>query len=296
MGMAGIIIELQKEALDKDTRISDLLRKALAVARKLKISDIEAWVLSELNGYESGSEIPEYRQVSGQIKAFNNYNGAWVPIMFAEEDADTHRRLTRRACGQAVSELEALIHDNPEQVGMQYSPEVQARLMKAADMPFPPMLLVSVSSLHGILDCVRTTILEWALKLEEEGVIGEDLSFSDKEKEAAASVTINVETMAYSQIQAGTVNSSQSMENEINIEQLIDYIDQLERGVTELALDEDKLSELTSEVSTIKAQVSSPKPKQGIIRESLASIRSILEGASGNMTAHGLLEALSNIF
>jgi hypothetical protein len=61
--MTGIVLELQREALGKGVRISDLLRKVLLVARKLKVSEIEAWVLSELNGYSDGAEIPEYRQV-----------------------------------------------------------------------------------------------------------------------------------------------------------------------------------------------------------------------------------------
>jgi hypothetical protein len=43
--MTGIILELQKEALDKRTQISDLLRKALLVARKLKVQEIESWIM-----------------------------------------------------------------------------------------------------------------------------------------------------------------------------------------------------------------------------------------------------------
>ncbi|MCD8498101.1 MAG: hypothetical protein LRZ85_08525 [Alphaproteobacteria bacterium] len=280
--------------MDTNVRISDLLRKALLVARKLKIPDIETWVLSELNGYET-EEIPKYRHVRGEIKAFNTYNGVWMPIMFSESDTHTHRTLTHRTCSQPVSELEALIENGSGQLGMRYTPEIEARLMRAADMPFPPMLLVSESSLHGILDCVRTTILEWALKLEEQGIVGENLSFSQKEKEAASTVTINVETMSYSQIQAGTVNSSQSMENEIDFGQLNEFIERLEKSLSELTLDKEQAAELSSEVSTVKAQTASPKPKQNIIKESLRSIRTILEGAAGNISADGLLEIMSNI-
>ena len=293
--MTGIILELQKEATDANVRISDLLRKALLVAKKLKITEIEQWLMSELNGYDDGADIPQYRHVNGQIKAFNTYNGVWMPVMFAEGGAEKERILSQRMCGQAVSQLEALIDDNPEQVGMQYSPEIQARLMKGADLPFPPMLIVSVSHLHGILDSVRTSVLEWALKLEEEGIVGEGLSFSDAEKEAASSVTINVENMTGSQIQAGTSNSSQSMTSTINIQQINDFVKQLEESLPDLALDDDTAQEVSSEIATIKAQVSSPKPKEGIIKSSLGTIKRVLEGAAGNMTAQGLMRLIENI-
>ena len=40
--MTGIVLELQREALDKTVQISDLLRKAMLVARKLKVTEIES--------------------------------------------------------------------------------------------------------------------------------------------------------------------------------------------------------------------------------------------------------------
>ena len=98
--MSGIVLKLQREALDKSTRVSDLLRKALLVARKLKVIDLESWILSELNGYSDGSSIPDYRWVSGEIKSFNPYNGMWLPIMFHESQSEIHRTLTRRQCNQ----------------------------------------------------------------------------------------------------------------------------------------------------------------------------------------------------
>lgn len=293
--MTGIIIELQSEAMDADVRISDLLRKTLLVAKKLKIPETATWALSELNGYTDDDTVPQYRHLKGEIKAHNTYTGQWLPIMFMEGGEEKHRLLSHRKCGQPISEIESLIEGDPEHVGMTYSPEIQNMLMKGADMPFPPMLLLSLSSLHGILDTVRTNILEWALKLEEEGVLGENLSFTGAEKEAASSITINVENMTGSQIQAGTSNSSQSMTSEINIQQINDFVKQLEESLPDLALDDDTAQEVSSEIATIKAQASSPKPKGGIIKSSLGTIKRVLEGAGGNMTAQGLMRLIENI-
>jgi len=62
-----------------------------------------------------------------------------------------------------------------------------------------------------------------------------------------------------------------------------------------LALDDDTAQEVSSEIATIKAQVSSPKPKEGIIKSSLGTIKRVLEGAAGNMTAQGLMRLIENI-
>jgi hypothetical protein len=73
--MGSVVRELQQDALNRDVEISDLLRKALVVARKLGLDDFQAWINNELNGYAKGEEVPEYRQISGQARAWNPYRG-----------------------------------------------------------------------------------------------------------------------------------------------------------------------------------------------------------------------------
>ena len=43
-----------------------------------------------------------------------------------------------------------------------------------------------------IIEKVKNTILEWTLKLEEEGVLGEGMRFSDKEKQTAKALSQTV--------------------------------------------------------------------------------------------------------
>jgi hypothetical protein len=173
--MAGIVRELQKEALDKSVRVSDLLRKALLVARKLKVPEMEAWITSELNGYPKDATFPDYRIVTGQIRARNPITGAWLPVMFPENAReDILDSLTRRQSNQSISEIESMVSDpdGDSMFAMPFSNRVQARLMKGTAMDSPPVLIVQVASLHGIVDAVRTAILDWALKLEEKGILG----------------------------------------------------------------------------------------------------------------------------
>nr|WP_319490633.1 hypothetical protein [uncultured Desulfobacter sp.] len=92
--MAGLVFELQSDAINKDVRCSDLLRKALVVSRKLDIDSIESWIRYELNGFlQKDDVVPDYREVHGLIKVWNPYHG-WQPLNFG--DPKQAERLSKR--------------------------------------------------------------------------------------------------------------------------------------------------------------------------------------------------------
>jgi len=85
--MAGLIEEIQRDAIDRTVPVATLLRKVKLAAAKLKLPALEEWVESELNGY-SGA-VPDYRKAKGQPRAFNPYNG-WIPIVL---DDPKHQKM-----------------------------------------------------------------------------------------------------------------------------------------------------------------------------------------------------------
>jgi len=56
--MQPLVLQLQAECLDAGVSILEVLRKALVVARKLSLTEAQAWIEKELNGYKSGDEAP----------------------------------------------------------------------------------------------------------------------------------------------------------------------------------------------------------------------------------------------
>ena len=294
--MMSLVNELQREALDRSVWAADLLRKALAVARKLQIEDIHLWLKSELNGCSHTEEIPEYRWVYGENRAFNPYNGMWIPIMFPESMANVHRSLTNRKCSQSVAELGDLLASESGMLIMPYPSEIAARLTSSINLDSPPVLVVSGAKLRGILDTTRTAVLEWELQLEEQGVTGEGFSFSTKEQTAAASIVFNIGSMSHSQIQGGTSTSTQALQiSEIDIEEARRLVEELNSSLSSLNLGRDEHAKLSHEIATLEAQLGSPKPKSAIIRESSRSIRAILEGATGSALATGILTRLGTL-
>jgi len=79
--MSSAVITLQEQVLDRSVAVSDLLRKALVISRKLGLVEFLQWTEQELSGYRGHLEVPEYRKVSGSVKFWNPYHG-WCPAVF----------------------------------------------------------------------------------------------------------------------------------------------------------------------------------------------------------------------
>ena len=296
--MASIIIELQNEALDRDVPLSDLLRKALVVARKLNIKDFDVWISKELEGYSENSEIPNYREMIGVVEGWDLTRG-WQPILF--QTTKLERKFTKRKLSQRIAELESLLTgqtDNSTGFQMSFSPEEQRVLSKAIGYRTEIILTISDASIAGVLDIVRNIILNWALRLEEDGVLGEGMTFSDNERTEAGKRSYNVnifyEQVTGTQIQQGSQKTEQRIKvKAVPISSVAQFINALDHDLPNLVLEGDTNKELSSEVATLQAQITSPNPKDNIVRESLNSIRRILEGASGGAAAQLLIQLQS---
>lgn len=292
--MASIVLELQRDALDRSVPITDLLRKALVVARKLHQSSFQDWIQSELSGYQGDLEIPDYREMVGQVKGWNPHHG-WMPVIINEPEI--MEMISKRRSGQSISEIENLLErqDSNSTLHMPFSPGHQQVLRETVDFNTEFSLFIGHSSLSRIVDSVRNTILTWALQLEEDGILGESLSFSTSEKEAAAQSNYNINNFFGDvkdlQLQQAMGHSSrQHITTTMDLKAIQSLINSLKEKLDGLGLEQARKNEVASDLATIESQLDSPKPKQTIIKESLRSIRSILEGATGGAVAQLLIE------
>ena len=181
--MPSLVHELQNEAIDSRTKVSDLLRKALVVASKLGLEEFEQWIRNELHGY--GDDMPpEYRVVSAELRLFNPYRG-YIPVVSSSPAFS--ETFSKRPLNLPIGELEDLVSksDDDRSFYFNFTPEFNATLMKALHTDLIPSSIIERSAVFGILEKVRNSVLEWSLKLEKEGILGEGLSFSEEEKHKA---------------------------------------------------------------------------------------------------------------
>jgi hypothetical protein len=302
--MSGLVRELQLDALKNDIKITDLLRKALFISKKLDldITFIENWISRELNGYSGlkNKEIPNYREVKGQIMVWNPYRG-YETLIF--NDPASEKVYSRRKLAQSVSELEYLTTNSETQLQIPFPAETKAMLMsRMSSVPLEPTLFVSQATIIGILDSVKNKILEWALELEKKGIKGEDMTFSSEEKKAAESITYNsitynnIGSMAGSQLQQNSPAATQVLNNNYSQEPLDKFIELYNENKDQLGLAPEAQQELDVQIKTLQSQSGSLQPeKKNIFSICAGSIKRILEGAAGKVIAEKLIECLSYI-
>lgn len=214
--MAGMVSELHRAASGTSTGVSDLLRIALRVARRLRIIDQESWILFELEGYSDAGHksFPAYRLLGDDIKCYcESFLGTFVaiPSLLSETGLDFYeKQLLKPLYGISVYEIERLLKYSTKnaEVSMPCPPCAEAAVIKLTGVPTPITLVFQEYSLTGILDAVRTRIREWSWKLEENGISGENLPFSDEPlKHSQANMLSIRESAAYVQVDERTIRN-----------------------------------------------------------------------------------------
>ncbi|UII62454.1 hypothetical protein RMA73_11950 [Xanthomonas translucens pv. translucens] len=212
--------------MDQSQSVSDVLRKALVVSTKLKLIDFQQWCDLEVNGY-GGAEVPPYRIVNGTVKAHNPYNG-WIPVIMS--DSESQQLISQRAVGQPVGELEHLVSSKEKgHLQMTFPSEALYKIFGRSEsfqLGMIPILIIGRSQVVSILEAVRNKILNWSLTLEQNGVLGEDLTFTKEEVQKASGATYNIGqfhgvlgNVLHSEVQVGDYNGIHSKLKDAGIPQ-----------------------------------------------------------------------------
>ncbi len=297
--MASLIHELQQQAMDGKTPVSDLLRKALAISKKLGLPSLEKWIGNELNGYKEN--VPSYRNVSGKLRAFHPARGY---IQVAIPDPEQERLLTERHLTDPIAVVEELFEGGKDHgLVSKFSTETAMKINpEAAALGIVPELRIDSSQLKKVLDAVRTKVLEWSLQLEKDGILGEDISFTDEEKKTASGNVTNYGTIIHgdsvvgSQYQKNSPGAVQVSVNEgIDKEGIELFLKLMADNLNALSLEKEERTQIEAEISTIKSQIESSKPSNSVIHRALKSIRNVAEGCVGSLIASGMILEINRL-
>lgn len=244
----SLIAEIQSLASSESSNIVDLLRKCLVVSKKLKLTEFEKWVDSELNGYSNPADVPDYRIIRCTMHLHNPYRGL-VPLII--EDSEIEQYFTNIPVVQSIGSLKALLNKHVDgYLTMPLSGEEASYInSQTGGYNLPPVRRASVSQVHGILDSIRNKVLQLALGFEEVNIIGEGMSFtSDEKKQASELQNITIENFqgVFGNVTDSTVNQTNTIEIKQNdFESLAAYLkDELNVDFSDIsslktAIDED---------------------------------------------------------
>lgn len=186
--MAGLVEKIQQGAASNSTSVSELLRQVKLAAAKLKLDEAMEWVDLELNGY-AGKGVPEYRKITGQVKALNPYQG-WLPIVLGHGLDD---QLSDVSVREPITSLEKLSKSDSEFFTVPLEPQLILKLNEILGISLATMAHhISPGVIVNIIERVKTLVLDWAIDLERLGITGEGLSFTPEEKERASNASIHI--------------------------------------------------------------------------------------------------------
>lgn len=292
---AGIVLELQRDCLEQATPVSLILRKAKVIASKLDLEELKVWIDAELNGYDcSLNDLPDHRKGIGQPKFKNPYHG-WLPIA---TDGSRFGEMIRTVwLRQSASEIESLVSENPsDTLIMYYSPQIEQLLWKSLPVPMECGLHFSKSEAIFALDFIRNKMLDWTLELEQRNIIGEGLSFGDSQKVEAKMVTNHIyggNIGVLGNVAGDTNNSHFVNSSGIDVTKIRDFLDQVIPASA--GLDPSTRSKVVPLLEDLHSEVNGEK-EAGKLTTIFNSLRTVLEGASGNLVASAILTLLTAQF
>jgi hypothetical protein len=146
---------------------------------------------------------------------------------------------------------------------------------------------------QGVVDGTRGGV--W---LTHAGVVEVEAALSqpDRPTEHFPVNITHIERMSHSQIQQGTVGSTQSGTFvSLDLAAVAEFVRGVKTALPQLGLTGNDEAVAQSDIATIETQLSSPQPKVEIIKESLRSIRNIAEGIVGSMAASGIIAGIARL-
>ena len=190
----SLLEEIRTDLTNQSADLSNTLRKAKVLASAIGLPEFRDWVDSELNGYKDSDKLPDYRvhptQSLGSFAGSfgSGYNNVILPTHGLPD-------LARDFCGNVrffdgVGALEAQKGNDGQ---IRWSQEMlslarehvkmsNGMVLVDAHMPVPAYVVM------GVLDQIKTRLLDFVLALEENHVTEEDLNNRAVAPEMAQSI------------------------------------------------------------------------------------------------------------
>ncbi|MGC1423879.1 MAG: hypothetical protein WA815_16105 [Terracidiphilus sp.] len=285
-----LLREIQAAATDPSVDISTLLRKAKILAARLRNPEFAAWVDHELNGYEDRAAVPSYRVLFSGARAtltdgFRIWNDFQVMTTFLPEKyRDWGEKCYLNEPIAAIASMakrDSLAVPWPQELAVQYGAKGTNGLhcLKA-------WLPINPDSLLGVLDTVRSRLLDFALKLEAENPdVGEvQAGLEPIPPERLRPLVVNTFYGPVGSVAQHSEKFTQSANIGSELGDLARFVEEFSAHLRELGLDERQELRARAQIDVIQTELGG-KPDEDIILQSGRTLRNITEGAIGGLLA-----------
>jgi hypothetical protein len=181
--VSALLDDIINLAIDGSQPLPDILRKCLLLGHELKNQQLKDWANQELNGYESGKDVPESRILSAIARGnfmgpFQAQRNSWlIPALVLEE---SHRAFAETVyLTQSVSAYADVLKqrekgDKPSSghLTFEWDPNMvvyyQEKMMQGGFICYAAWQEVPVNAIVEMLDTIRNRTLKMALQIKDE--------------------------------------------------------------------------------------------------------------------------------
>lgn len=286
-----LLREIQTATTDKNVNISDLLRKAKILAARLRNPEFEAWVDHELNGYGDKESLPSYRLLPAMAKGTLT-NGFWIwndfgimTTFLPDQFKDWGERcylMQPIATIASLAERTSLTIPWPQELAAKYGAKGTTEGLEC----IRAWQVVNPDDLRGVLDTVRTRLLDFVLKLEAENPdAGEaELGHEPIPAERLRPLVINTFYGSVGNVAQHSHNINQSAAVGLSRDDLTRLITELSSHLQELHLDERQQKRAAAQIEMLRTELQS-EPDEEVVAQAGRTLRNITEGAIGSLVA-----------
>ena len=247
----NLLTQIQSDLIDQSANLPNTLRKAQVLARKLQSQELREWVNFELNGYPN-YDVPEYRRFG--LPLFGTFHGPMrsrmtgVAIPTAGLPEPAKEVAETLVVTEGVSAIEAMLLPDVTTSYKTLPMELTLLLRQSVKMTGGMELFeVYHQAPHylftGVLDSVKSRLLDLVLDLQQNDVTPEALSTGGSKQEMVRNSIIN---NIYGN--NNNVATGQNVSQMVSIVQKGD-IESLKNHLRAHNVDEDDLNELASAVA-----------------------------------------------
>jgi hypothetical protein len=307
-----IIEQIQKDLLDSNVPLSDILRKAKVLASQLENAELSLWASQELDGYPIDKDLPDYRVINTSASGLWT-NGYWkipnqgVP-MFKVEDETLRKFLTTIQVIKGIRSIEELakMKDDDKLI---VHPDIIALLnSKIGEDGFSFLNLFYTVGPHDfeqILDTVRNRLLDFILLINKNWDISKD---KPRQEEINKLVNITIynnpqgggmavfdqrgQNVEYQFNAAGSINIDAINSPKGFVTELVKFQEEISKAEAIGTIDKESAIEIKYHILTATKEALHEKPDKAKITAYLSKVLDILKDIS---TMVGLLTGLAKL-
>jgi hypothetical protein len=186
-----ILTTIINELMDSKISIESPLLKTKVLANKIKNADLLSWVNSELTGY-SQNDLPDYRIFKAEIRGTiikDGYKYTNYPILAIGVEGNLKKYLEEICFQGSIKSIESLIqqYQTNNDLGENLFPEAITLLQHHIMLSkFPKYQILDAHKICSsespiqIIACVRSKLLEFIIKIDED--LGNNLDMNELKK------------------------------------------------------------------------------------------------------------------